>query len=279
MNVLPASWQHQVGHHAEQPFAGSVNLDQQQQQPPQHDTNDRSSAARLSFVPRLAEYHLAVPAPAASRILQLVSQAGLEFGDFLMLEPGTMQQEMNMVVDFGSIILGAPLRHDHARGAQIMFAAPQHQPATAEQRQVIRNEARRHHQPQGFASQGAVSDSLDSLDGFVVQGAWSEIEKEHQEERYRRKARETRHAIVRPLPAPPVVSQTIKQPDKFHCPALPARGAVEQFEERLVAEFRAFTSLGEAAEAYIRRRRGVSVRLEGFFVPACVVAPGAGPAS
>ena len=243
MNVLPAFWQHQVGHHAEQPFAGPVNLDQQQK-PPQQDTNDRLPAARLSGVPRLAEYHIAVPAPAGSRILQLVSQAGLEIGDFLMIEPGPIQQEMNMVVGFGSIILGAPLRHDHSRGAQITFVAPQHQPATAEQRQVIRNEARRHHQPRGFASQGAVSESLDSFDGFVVQGAWSEVEKDHQEERYRRKARETRHAIVRPLRAPPVVSQTIKQPDKFHCPALPARGAVELFEDRLVAEFPSFTSLG-----------------------------------
>ena len=35
-------------------------------------------------------------------------------------------------------------------------------------------------------------------------------------------------------------------------PPLPARGAVEHFEDRLVAEFRAFTSLGEAAEEYIR---------------------------
>ncbi len=160
-----------------------------------------------------------------------------------------MQQEHNMVVGYGSIILGAPLRHDHARGAQIMFAAPQHQPATAEQRQVIRNEARRHHQrAHAIASQGAVSESLDSLDGFVAGDAWSQVEQEHQEERNRRHGREARHAIVRPLPAPPVVSQTIKQSDKFHCPALPARGAVEQFEERLVAEFRAFTSLGEAAE-------------------------------
>ncbi len=57
---------------------------------------------------------------------------------------------------------------------------------------------------------------------------------------------------MRALPTPPIVSQTIKQPDKFHCPALPLRGAVEQFEDRLVAEFRSFTSLGEAAEAYIR---------------------------
>ena len=97
-----------------------------------------------------------------------------------------------------------------------------------------------------------MSDSLDSLDGFVAKDAWSQVENQHQEERYRRHAREARHAIVRPLPAPPVVSQTISQPDKFHCPALPARGAFEQFEERLVAEFRAFTSLGEAAEAYIR---------------------------
>ena len=69
---------------------------------------------------------------------------------------------------------------------------------------------------------------------------------------------------MRPLPAPPVVSQTIKQPDKFHCPALPARGAVEQFEERLVAEFRAFTSLGEAAEAHIRHTFMVARRCTNY---------------
>ncbi len=67
-----------------------------------------------------------------------------------------------------------------------------------------------------------------------------------------RKGRLARRPVVRALPAPPIVSQTITQPDKFHCPALPARGAVEAFEDRLVAEFRSFTSLGEAAEHYIR---------------------------
>ena len=198
-----------IGDSAEQPFARPVGLNQQQQPPP-HDANNQLLAERLSDVPRLAEYHLAAPAPAGSRILQLVSQAGLKEGDFLLIEPGTMQQEMNMVVGFGSIILGAPLRYDHARGAQIMFAAPQYQPATAEQRQVIRNEASRHQQrAHAIASQGAVSDSLDSLEGFVANGAWSDAERAHQEERHRCKARQTRHAIVRPLPAPPVVSQTV----------------------------------------------------------------------
>ena len=98
----------------------------------------------------------------------------------------------------------------------------------------------------------AVSESVDSLDGFVVNDAWSDAEKAHQEERHRRKGRLALRPTVPALPAPPVVSQTIKQPDKFHCPALPLRGAVELFEDRLVAEFRSFTSLGEAAEAYIR---------------------------
>ena len=130
MNVLPASWQHQVGHSTEQPFAGPVGLNQQQQQPPPLDANNQLLAERLSDVPRLAEYHLAAPAPAGSRILQLVSQAGLKEGDFLFIEPGTMQQEANMVVGFGSIILGAPLRYNHARGSQVMFAAQQYQPAT-----------------------------------------------------------------------------------------------------------------------------------------------------
>ena len=53
MNVLPASWQHQVGHSAEQPFAGPVGLNQQQ--PPPLDANNQLLAERLSDVPRLAE--------------------------------------------------------------------------------------------------------------------------------------------------------------------------------------------------------------------------------
>ena len=85
MDVLPRLWQHQVGHHAEPPFEGPVNLDQQQQRL-QHDTSDRLLAARLEpVVPRLAEYHLASPAPAGSTILQLVSQAGLVIGDILII--------------------------------------------------------------------------------------------------------------------------------------------------------------------------------------------------
>ena len=92
----------------------------------------------------------------------------------------------------------------------------------------------------------------DFLVDFNIDAAWSEAEKAHQEERHRRKGRVARRPAVRALPAPPIVSQTIKQPDKFQCLALLARGAVEAFEDRLVAEFRFFTSLGEAAEHYIR---------------------------
>ncbi len=93
---------------------------------------------------------------------------------------------------------------------------------------------------------------MDSLVDLDVDAAWSEAEREHQEERHRRKGRLARRPVVRALPAPPIVSQTIRQPDTFHCPALPARGAVEAFEDRLVAEFRSVSSLGEAAEHYIR---------------------------
>ncbi len=48
------------------------------------------------------------------------------------------------------------------------------------------------------------------------------------------------------------MSHTIRQPEKFHCPPLPQRGGVDAFEEKLVAEYRSFTSLGESAEAYVR---------------------------
>ena len=90
------------------------------------------------------------------------------------------------------------------------------------------------------------------LAGFDANEAWSEAEREHQEQRHRRKGRLALRPVVRALPAPPVVSQTIRQPDNFHCPALPACGAVQAFEERIVAEFCSFTSLGEAAEHYLR---------------------------
>ncbi len=94
-----------------------------------------------------------------------------------------------MFSDFGSIVLGAPLRHDHAAGSQVVIALA-YQPGTAVQQQAIRNEAgRHHHRTRAIASHGAVSESVDSLDGFVANDAWSDAEKAHQEERHRRKGR------------------------------------------------------------------------------------------
>ena len=157
------------------------------------------------------------------------------------------------MVGYGSIILGVPLRHTHAAGAQVVLARS-YQPGTPIQNAHMRGEAQRH-RPAGKAipSQGGLSDSdAESLAGFVDDQAWSEAEREHQETRHRRKGRLALRPVVRALPAPPVVSQTIRQPDKFHCPPLPLRGAVEAFEDKIVAEFRSFTSLGEAAEAYLR---------------------------
>ena len=103
-------------------------------------------------------------------------------------------------------------------------------------------------------SHGGITDDDDagSLEGFQDDQAWSEAEREHQKARHRRKNRQALRRRARPLPAPPVVSPTITLPEKFSCPHLPSRGQIESFEEKLVAEFRSFTSLGESAEAYIR---------------------------
>ena len=177
-----------------------------------------------------------------------MSQAGLQIGDLLFIEQGTIREELVQVVGYGSIILGVPLRHTHAAGAPVVLARS-YQPGTPIQAAHMRGEAQRH-RPAGKAipSQGGLSDSdAESLAGFVDDQAWSEAEREHQEARHRRKGRLALRPVVRALPAPPVVSQTIRQPDKFHCPPL-----VEAFEDKIVAEFRSFTSLGEAAEAYLR---------------------------
>ena len=203
-DCLPAAWQHQVGHSSEQPFAGPIGLNQQQQ-PPRKDANINLLRATVSNVQPLSEYHLAVPAPAGSQVLHLVSYAGLQAGDILLIEQGTLHQEMRCVCGFGSIVLAAPLRHDHPIGSQVLIARA-YQTGTPVQHQAIRHEAGRHHHRANrvLASHGALSESVDSLEGFVAKDALSDAERAHQEERHRRKGRLAQRPVVRALPAPPV---------------------------------------------------------------------------
>ena len=93
----------------------------QQQQQQQH-ANINVPVNAQSHVQPLAQYHLAVPAPAGSQVLQLVSQAGLQIGDLLLIEQGTLREELMQVSGFGSILLGAPLRFDQAVGSQVVIA-------------------------------------------------------------------------------------------------------------------------------------------------------------
>ncbi len=201
----------------------------------------------------LPKYHLAIPAPAGTTVLNLMSMCGLQIGDALIIDAGTMYQEFIQVAGFGSLILSVPTRYAHVAGAPIAMAMT-YQPGTPAQAQFVRNEAARHlPAKRNIPSQGGISeDDADSLHGFSDNQAWSEPEREHQKSRHRRKAREALRLIARALPAPPIVSQTIRQPGKFQCTPLPQRGAVEAFEELLVSEYRSFTSLGESAEAYVR---------------------------
>ena len=171
-----------------------------------------------------------------------------------MIAPGTQQQEVVQIVAFGSVILGVPLCFAHALGTPVVLAHT-YATGTPAQATFIRNAAARHMPPpRHIQSHGGITDDNDanSLEGFIDDQAWSEAEREHQKARHRRKNRQALRPRARPLPIPPIVSHTIRQPEKFSCPHLPSRGQIESFEEKLVAEFRSFTSLGESAEACIR---------------------------
>ena len=75
------------------------------------------------------------------------------------------------IVGFGSIVLAAPLRHDHAAGSQVVLARA-YQPGTPIQHAHIRNEAQRHRPAQrAIASQGGLSESVDSLADLDVDAA------------------------------------------------------------------------------------------------------------
>ena len=132
MKVLPAAWQHQVPEAFEAQFADGQ----------QHRADASDPLANAQGPPRktllaegerqaapLAEYHLAAPAVAGATVLQLVSQSGLQIGDFLLIEQGTIHEELVLVVGFGSVILGVPLRHTHAAGAPVVLSRS-YQPGT-----------------------------------------------------------------------------------------------------------------------------------------------------
>ncbi len=244
----PAAWRQHAPNMHEPQFAFASGFEDAQGPDALH------AALPVQKAARLAEYALSSPAPAGSTILQLVSQSGLEIGDLLYVAPGTQQQELVQIVGFGSVILGVPLRHTHALGTQVVLAQA-YATGTPAQASFMRGEAARHAPPRRHVlSHGGLTDDDDagSLEGFKDDQAWSDAEREHQKSRHRRKNRQALRPRIRALPTPPVVSHTIRQPEKFHCPPLPQRGQIETFEEKLVAEFRSFTSLGESAEAYVR---------------------------
>ncbi len=126
MKVLPDAWRHRVPDAFEAQFAGEEPPADAQR--PTRKTPLAEGGPQAHAAP-LAEYHLAVSAPAGSTVLQLVSQAGLQIGDMLLIEQGTIREELVQVVGYGSIILGVPLRHTHAAGAPVVLARS-YQPGT-----------------------------------------------------------------------------------------------------------------------------------------------------
>ena len=139
--------------------------------------------------------------------MHLVSYSGLVQGDILLLEPGTSREEVSAITSFGSVHLAAPLVFNHPVGSPLVHMH-RHNTGTPAQHEAIRNEAGRHHHRVNrvLASRGALSESVDSLEGFVADDDWSDVQIAHAQERHRRKQREKQRPVVRPLPAPPIVS-------------------------------------------------------------------------
>ena len=142
MQVLPAAWQRHVSLAHEPPFA-----DAHQQQADASDPLANARAPPRAEEARkaapLAEYHMASPAAAGATVLQLVSQSGLQVGDLLLIEQGTIHEELVQVVGFGSVILGVPLRHAHAAGAPVEVASAD-LPGTPTQTANMCGESARH---------------------------------------------------------------------------------------------------------------------------------------
>jgi hypothetical protein len=61
---------------------------------------------------------------AGAMTLTVKDQAAFKKGDYIVLAPGTAQQEWNEIKAFGSIILKDPLKFDHPAGTVIATASP-----------------------------------------------------------------------------------------------------------------------------------------------------------
>ena len=156
--------------------------------------------------------------------------SGLRVGDCLILSADTDRQEIVQIVGFGSVYFARPTQHHHPAGATII----RFNPAERAGSQRISSNA----------------GETDDLDGYESHDSWSSNEKEHQKTRYIRRNRERRHPRG-PAPEPRNITQTIRQPEKFDCPPIPGFEKLNDWEDKIVRQFRVVTCGGEHAEEYI----------------------------
>lgn len=62
---------------------------------------------------------LTLPVSAGDTTLPVVSNTGFKLGSQVKIDEGTDMEEMNIVLDFGSLILKWPLKYDHGPGATV----------------------------------------------------------------------------------------------------------------------------------------------------------------
>ena len=179
----------------------------------------------------------------ASR-LELVEYAGLAIGDTLELSPGTSIAEIVTITGFGSVLLAAPTRYAHPHGSGV--------------RRLVEGTGQRWQQDASGAgatpsSRPPPSQLTGSLDeGFVDRESWSPREREHQQNRYRRKMRTMRQQQVEKVRQPGLVI-SVRQPEKVSLLSWPTLPGLRAWLQHLRQAWRVLTSGGEHAELWLEK--------------------------
>ncbi len=59
-------------------------------------------------------------ATAGSQILEVASNEGFSIGDYIIVNPNGLNEELNRITDFGSFILEVPLTYEHFVGEAVI---------------------------------------------------------------------------------------------------------------------------------------------------------------
>ena len=185
------------------------------------------------------------------------SYDGLCVGDILEIDAGQPHAETIVIKHFGSIHLVSPLRNGHQRAAGVrrliegtgmtfaQFQAQMPGQALPERRRT-RQPASNAHDP----SNTPTADDVD-LDGWETDSNWSERERRHQKERYRRKQRAKRIS-QREIPKQTGMTIQVRQAEKADLPQWPSFPGLRAYMQSVYGSWRVLTAGGDFAEEYLR---------------------------